>query len=563
MKIAQQNQLWAAVLADHLPRTVVVSPGSRSTPLVLAFASKPHAPMHCILDERTAGFFALGLARASGKAVILVCTSGSAAAHYLPALIEANLSGIPLLVLTADRPPEMQHCGAPQTIDQAHLFGRHVRWFADVGAPHGDGSPRWLRGIAAQALDRAEGATPGPVHVNVPFREPLWQPEPLQMPEAVPPFQVMRGATRLAPQALQALATRLSQATRGVIVAGAMPPNPALRTAVTTLAQRLGWPLLPEIISQLRAGDSPNTVTAYDALLHDADFAQAQAPTLALRFGQPSTSKVTGQWLAQHCADSTILVHPQGRWLDPHHSADTLIAANAELLVQDLLPMLPQKPASPWLAGWQEAERAARRALDAACQAGFWEAAVAHAVHAALPVGGALHVASSMPVRDLDSFAPSKDVTVFANRGANGIDGTLACALGTAAAWKQGPTVLLSGDLAFLHDVGALQLAHQMTVSLTVVVVNNHGGGIFDFLPIAQQAQHFERFFRTPQKANISALAQAAGAHAQQVHDTPALAAALEASWQRAGLTVIEAVMPADDSNVARHRAAWAAVRAG
>ncbi len=565
MSIVQNNTAWANTVAAHVRRPVVVSPGSRNTPLVLAFAAAQDAELHCILDERAAGFFALGLARATGRAVILVCTSGSAGAHYLPAVIEASASRIPLLILTADRPPEHHHCGAPQTINQQGLFGVHARWFVDLGAPNTDASLRWLRTVLTQALDQAEGASPGPVHINLPMREPLWAPGSDAPPAcSFAAAHVWRGPAQLSDEGLDALARRLAALPRGVIVAGVRAPSEAdalLALALGELASRLGWPVLAEPTSQLRKPTlGRHLVSTYDALLRDANFAEAHAPDIVLRLGQFPTSKVLGQWLGRFGVDRTLLVEPHGAWLDPTHAANALVVAEPLRLIRGLLAHLPQSADNSWAMAWQAAEQTARARLDALCADGIWEAAIAREVLCSLPAGGALHVASSMPIRDLDSFAPPSEVAIFANRGANGIDGTLACALGGAKGWP-GPTAVLLGDLAFLHDVGALQLARQLAISLTVVVVNNGGGGIFEFLPIAQHPQHFERFFYTPQTADIEQLVQAVRANYVRAQTMEQLRAGLEAARCQPGLSVVEAVVERGD-NVRRHRAAWAAVHA-
>ena len=280
------------------------------------------------------------------------------------------------MILTADRPPELQHCGAPQTINQTNLFGSHVRWFADIGTPHSDTHPRWLRSIAALALNYAEGAIAGPVHINVPMREPLWIPEMIDASEPVTPLQIVRGQPRLTSPSLSDLGRRLAAEPRGIIVAGGMIPQASMGQALGTLAARLGWPILPKPTSQLRTPATPalaaHVISGYDALLRDLEFAESHAPRLVLRLGQASTSKIMGEWLARHATDND-LIYPEGRLLDPHHSANMLLVADPELLIADLLLILPQATQGTWLTSWQAAERAARAALDAACAATFWE----------------------------------------------------------------------------------------------------------------------------------------------------------------------------------------------
>lgn len=575
--IAQTNGTWAAVLAQALIACaqvdeasvvdVVLSPGSRSTPLVLAFEACPQARLHNVLDERAAAFFALGLARARRQPAILLCTSGSAGTHWYPAVVEAAGSRVPLLLLTADRPVELQDCGAPQTMNQQQLFGPHVRLFADLGAPRdagGGSAPRFWQVRAAQAVDAATGAVPGPVHLNVAFREPLWAPGVHALAEVGPAPRVVRGAPQVDAASVAAFAARL-QVERGVIVCGPRSPDDGgLAAAVTALAARLQWPILAEPTSGLRFGSHPKDciVSTGDALLRDAVFAADHAPQCVLRIGAMPTSKPMTQWLGQQGAGRTILVEPSGQWLDPTLGVDTLLVAEPVALCRTLTEQLPARTHSAWLPAWREADESAGAALRHGCGEGFWGGAVVRELMEALPAGAGLHVASSMAVRDLDSFAPPRtsDVRVWCNRGTNGIDGTLACFLGAATAWQEDPAVALMGDLAFLHDVGALLLGNALRgQSATVVVVNNQGGSIFDFLPIAQHPSAFAPHFRTPQVATIGALCAAAEVRSARVISREGLRAALQESLARPGLDVIEAAV--ETHAQPRYAAAWQAVR--
>lgn len=554
--LAGANGEAASVLARCLVaggvRHVVASPGSRSTPLVLAFAEAPGARVHVVLDERVAAFVALGLARVTGP-VALVATSGTAGAHWLPAAIEARHSRLPLVLLTADRPPELHGCGAPQTVPQGRLFGDACVLSMDLGAPGLDVDPRWLRTVAARAVDAAVGSGGGPVHLNVPFREPLWEPDgrrgqggwrgqwgdgedPARAGDgALPPARILRPRPVAPPEAVAEVAARLS-GRRGVIVAGPRAsrgglPDEALARAVERLAAALGWPVVAEPLSQLRFGHGWALPTL-------ATRAGAPVPDVVLRLGQAPTSKQVGAFFQ---GAETILVDPHGDWLDPAHGATLLVVGEPAPLCEALVARVTPCDAG-WLADWRQAAERARTHAAALCDR-FWEGAVARAVAAALPDGAALHVASSLAVRDLDAFAETgRRVAVTSNRGANGIDGTLATAAGQSLAWM-GPVVALVGDLAFFHDHGALHAARALGARLVVVVVDNGGGGIFETLPVAAHPTAFERLFLTPQPGDLGALAAGAGARVARVTDAAALEGALTAALESDGVTVVHAVV--------------------
>lgn len=577
---------WArAGLAD-----AVLAPGSRSAPLALALADDERIRVHVHLDERSAGFFALGAARASGRPVLVLCTSGTAAAHFHPAVLEAHHSRVPLLVVTADRPAELRDTGAPQTTDQVRLYGTAVRYFADLPA---DGDPAaraaW-RPVAARLWAEAAGPPAGPVHLNVAFREPLvpnavagqgavergqgrsaggpgsisaGEPEDMEPGrEGGRPWVVSRppGRSGLGRDDEEELAGRMMAAERGLVVAGwGSPPG------VAAVAATLGWPLLADAISGLRSGHG--AVTCYEALLRVPGFAETHRPDLVIRFGGPLTSKTAMAWLDASLPQ--ILVDPDGARLDPLHSA-----AERVPVLPDLTPAggsdggRRRSGESAWSERWTEAERIARRALDAFLDADDrpFEGRVARDVAdacAASALGPALVVASSMPVRDLEAFAGRVPAEVHANRGVNGIDGLVSTVLGVAAAPAgrgRRPAVGLLGDLAFLHDAGGLLGATGRGVDAVFVVVDNSGAGIFSFLPQAALAsEQFERLFGTPPAADVAAVAEAYGVPTERVGAGdvgPALDRALAAGGVRLLL------VPTGDrtANVDRHRQAWVAV---
>lgn len=556
---AQRNATWSSHLAAALVvnglRHAVISPGSRNTPLVLALDAVLQERAHVVLDERSAGFVALGLARASGQPVALVCTSGSAAAHYYPAIIEAHYSRIPLVVVTADRPPELHHNGSGQSIEQENLFGSYVRWTANLGAPGDNAASRTWGHMAARAIGFATGPNPGPVHLNAAFREPLWAPGVGYGAPSQDSLVVRQSGAAL--PAMEPILERVTKARRGVIVCGPraagslLANDAAFADAVAKLGERLGWPVLCDAISGARRDTS---ITTYDALLRSSTFADAMRPDLVLRFGQMPASKPLAAWL-NNASTTTLLVEPTAALHDPASVGDMLIACDPTLLCTELAKVA-KRESTTWIAQWHRAETTARRALADAVGDGFWEGAIAACVGRALPSHALLHVASSMPVRDLESFA-NVVPTVTSNRGANGIDGTIATAAGASLAWN-GPTVALLGDLAFVHDVGSLATAKALSANLTLVVVDNHGGGIFDFLPIAAHEQRaFAKYFSTPQEVDLAATAAAFGFAHQRVSSLPELEAALAEAPK--GRRIIHAVVDRT-KNVTRHRSATAAV---
>ncbi len=559
---ADANAQAAAALVSGLVHAglvhVVLSPGSRNTPLTLAFADHAELAVTSVLDERAAAFFALGLARSSGGPVALCCTSGSAAAHYLPALVEAEASRVPLVVLTADRPAELQHCGAPQTMDQRRLFGAFVRWSADVPAPVEGHGVDHLVTLAAQAVGYAQGTPAGPVHLNCAFRKPLWASAASAPHAASRAPRWERGHRALGEESLDRLAERLSGVDRGVIVCG---PHGAdtetLAQGVRDLAARLRWPLLVAAGSGVRfAADTPEVVSTYDVFLRGELSAVLEADCV-LRFGQWATSGPLATWLSRQ--PNTVLVSADGARHDPTHSAAVWVDAPATALVDGLCARIPRQGGDPpWLQRWRVAEETSRRLIAEHSESQDWEGAVARAVVSALPDGAALHLANSMPIREVNALCPpdGRRLHTYVSRGVNGIDGTLATAAGEAVGGGRAVTVLV-GDLAFLHDLGGLLVAASQPV--TFVVVDNGGGGIFGFLPIARHERHFETLFRTPQSVDLSRLCAGAGVRYERVEDLSTLSTAVSREHERSGAGVVHVeIDPA--LNLRRHQALWDAV---
>ena len=514
---------FAATLVDEWVRggviDAVVAPGSRSTPLALALAAHPGMSVHVHPDERSAAFLALGLAVGSGAPVLVLTTSGTAAAELHAAVVEADLARVPLIVCTADRPPELQGVGAPQAIDQEHLFGRAVRWYHAPGVAEGAASGRW-RGIAGRAIAAATGSAPGPVHLNLAFREPLiGRARPL--PSTAPGLGARTG-TRAPSLLVTGPALTLVDelvGRRGVLVAG---PGSGPGRPIDDVARALGWPVLAAPQAPVW-GLSGAVVSCPDALLRSGWLGDALRPEVVVRLGMPLASKEVGRWIAESGADEIVIAGPD-RWVDPAGTADVVLSAEPAAVlggwstaVSGAVPVA----GGAWLAAWREAGATARAAVDRALdqEVGPTEPGVARDVVAALPSGTELVVSSSMPVRDVEWFAePRGGVRVHANRGANGIDGVVSTAVGIAVGTRR-PTVLLIGDVAFLHDSNGLLGATSRGIDLVVVVVDNDGGGIFSFLPQAAVLDPvpYEALFGTPHGLDLVALANAYGVPARAV----------------------------------------------
>lgn len=581
-------ELLAATLADAGVTTVVVSPGSRSTPLVAALAGEPRLELATIIDERAAAFFALGAARATGAPAALVCTSGTAAAHYLPALIEASLAGVPLIAITADRPPELQDCGASQTIDQVKMFGGFVRGAFDLGAPVGDAlSVRALRRKLVQAVTLARGPHPGPVHVEVPLRKPLEPAAPSTDDERALArvARDLRGAVHIAPPALaadraivEALAAAIAAEPDGVIIAGAMPATfAAAREAVFALAARAGYPVIAEAGSQLRLGDHPARV----ALIDHADLipvAQRPAPRLVIQLGAEPVAASWPAWLASLGAAERWVLAGE-RWADPAGTARAVVLGDVGATIAQVAAGLGDldrgTPAatfggerstrasqarirtSAWLDTWRELDARARAAIDDALTAHpRCEGAVLRAAVAAVPAGGTIQIGNSLPIRVVDQVCgggPAR--TVLTQRGAAGIDGLIASAAGATRAGQ--PVLLVLGDVSFAHDLGGLLAARCATAPLAVLVIDNRGGQIFAGLPIARAGlgAAFERHFTTTPDLDPVAVATALGATALVATTPAAVESAVGFALATPGLTVIHAPVSTSGAHDVRRTA--------
>lgn len=571
---------FVAELARAGVRHAVVCPGSRSTPLAIALASEETIRLWMHVDERSAAFFALGMARALGAPVALLCSSGTAAANFFPAVIEAFLSRVPLIVLTADRPPELQDIGAAQTIDQVRLYGGHVKWFHELPVP--DISADLLRQVrltASRAVATATAAPHGPVHLNFPFREPLVPLPGEAMPELADHVAassradgrafatISTGPAQPANETIDALARDLVETERGLIVCGPQD-DPALAPALAALAATLGYPLLADGLSQVRGGshDRALVIDTFDAFLRDGATCQALAPEVVLRFGAPPTSKPLAQYLARYPACRQILVDGGAGWRDPSFLASDVLHADPIAVCAALAARMgagtPDR--SAWTATWLDTAARTRAVIgtELAREGDFFEGRVFSELAALLPDGATLYAGNSMPVRDLDTFLPAGKhaVRCLSNRGANGIDGVVSSTLGVAAV-TAGPVVLVIGDLSFYHDLNGLLAGKLHGLRATIVVVNNDGGGIFSFLPQAGAVSHdrFEQLFGTAIGLDYAAAATLYGATFRRAGDWGDFREAVAAGIAGEGLAIVE-LCTDRAANVPRHRAVWAAV---
>ena len=558
MPAAPDTHLLLRAFVDELARCGVreacTSPGSRSSPIVLALVRDARLACYSHIDERCSGFFAVGAAKAACRPVAITCTSGTAAANLAPAVIEAWEARVPLVVLTADRPPELREVGAGQTIDQIGIYGSAAKWFFEVGTH--DCTPdrmRWMRMLACRAVWTSLEGRPGPVHLNFALREPLVPPaelgdDPMPGRAGGRPWLLRSGPGRDAVAAGRALAIVARDAHRPVVVAGRAEPG---LDAIAAACERLGWPLLADPLSGARRG--PAAIAHYDLLLRSAAFIAARAPDLVVRCGDLPTSKPLRAWLEGLAGGVMQLAFdPQSSWHDPAATLHAVLDADP---VATLVATAAHAPcADPaWLRAWRDADATCGAAIDEALGDELSEPRVARELGAALPSTATLFVASSMPVRDVEGYTAVRDDAprVLCNRGANGIDGTVSSAFG-AAAVSDGPVVLLIGDVALAHDIGGLMAARRSDLSLTIVLLNNDGGGIFEFLPIAGARDAFEEHIATPHGLDFAHAAALYGCAHLRVGSVDELRAGLARALPGPGTTILE-VRTERAANVALH----------
>jgi len=531
-----------------------------------------------MIDERSTAFFGLGLAKATRAPVAILSTSGTAAANFFPAVIEARYGRTPLVVLTADRPHELRDTGANQTIDQIRLYGAHVKWFVDLALPDAtDAALRAVRSIAGQAVAAAQDGPVGPVHLNVPVREPLvpairadelpppdrhrgdpWEGRPARRPYAA----VSRPVHAPSPHAVRALARDLRSKPRGLIVCGPQE-DPEFPQAVASLAAALQYPILADPLSQVRCGPHDRTlvIDAYDAMLRVRAVAETP-PDVILRFGSTPSSRPLADYLARHGGARQIVVDESATWADPLRVASDVIQADAGPTCEALSAgAVRVSPDSEWASRWLRLCAGARQAIGErlASFAEPFEGRVFTQLSQILPDGAAVYVGNSMPVRDLESFLPStsRDIRFVGNRGVSGIDGMVSSGLGFAAAGR--PVVLVLGDLSFYHDMNGLLAAKLHRLAATIIVLNNDGGGIFSFLPQAQYPEYFEQLFGTPTGLEFHHAADMYGASFTRVEEWAAFDDAVRRGLASRSVNIVE-IRTDRTRNVELHRRVWAAV---
>jgi 2-succinyl-5-enolpyruvyl-6-hydroxy-3-cyclohexene-1-carboxylate synthase len=549
-------------------RAACTSPGSRCTPIVLSLANEPGLRCYSHIDERCSGFFALGLAKASGLPVAITCTSGTAAAELLPAVVEAHEARVPLIVLTGDRPAELREIGAGQTIDQIKLYGGAAKWFFEVGTHDcSEQRLRWIRTLACRSYWTALQGRPGVVHLNFALREPLLCDEPLGTDGTAradgSPYLICPPGRGAAEEQLSALREIVSSSKRGVLIAGRHELQDGFGQAAAEFCEAAGWPLLADPMSGARRGAT--AIAHYDALLRDEAFRAANTPDTVIRIGDLPTSKPLRGWLAQLPQTVQVGIDSQQAAQDP----DSVLSSSFALAPVDALRALTGSLArsdSGYLERWQHSDRLAAQVIIGELGGGeISEPAIAAELGVLLPATATLFLASSMPVRDVETFWPARadPPRVLCNRGANGIDGIVSSALGTAAQ-GDGPVVLLIGDVALAHDIGGLLACSRCEVSLTIVLINNQGGGIFDFLPVASSPlalkdDVYSHHIATPTGLDFARAASLYGLAHEHVGDIRAFRGALERSLETSGSEILE-VSTKRSENVDIHRRLWRAV---
>lgn len=573
--MSEQNTLttYCAAFVDELSRAgiahAVISPGSRSTPLALLLAEHPSIRIWLQVDERSAAFFALGLAKAKNEAVALLCTSGTAGANYYPAVIEAHMSRVPLVVITADRPHELRDNGAPQTIDQIHLFGNYPKWFVDMALPEtSQDMLHYARICAAKAVAKALDAPAGPVHINVPLREPLIP--NLDLPSlwesgqkhTAPFTEVLTGTRTISSEQCETLATRL-QKTKGLIICGPMDNCNSI-CDIIALGKQLNYPILADPLSQLRTGDHDKSliIDSYDALLRVNKFVETYKPEIVIRFGAMPVSKALLLYLKKNPCQQIIVDESSG-WRDPTLSSDVMVYTGISDFCKQLTAKLKQnhhKRNDAWTSDWQKWNALARSIVNEMNLSAINEGQLMLETIRMLPDDALLFVGNSMPIRDLDTFllATKKPFVTMGNRGANGIDGVVSTALGASTEFKQ--SVLVIGDLSFFHDLNGLLAAKLYDLNMTIIVINNDGGGIFSFLPQAENnVRHFEQLFGTPIDVNFEHAVRMYGGRYYRAENWSEFRERYQQSLAQKGLDVIE-VFTDRTENVRIHRQLWSKI---
>ncbi|MFC0416142.1 2-succinyl-5-enolpyruvyl-6-hydroxy-3-cyclohexene-1-carboxylic-acid synthase [Cytobacillus solani] len=544
---------------------VVVSPGSRSTPMAMVMAEHPELRVHVHVDERSAAFFALGIAKASKKPVAILCTSGTAAANYFPAIVEANIARVPLIVMTADRPHELRDVGAPQAIDQIHLYGNHVKWFVEMALPENSTEiTRYARTVCARAASTALRAPAGPVHLNFPFREPLIPQldredlfEPRERSNGY--VKIQSGELTLSNEQYKEIAESISTYKKGMIVCGSLESD-GFAEAVTSLAKKLQYPILADPLSQLRSGKHDGTyiIDTYDTFLKNEDAKDVLKPDLIIRFGAMPVSKPLTIFLKENYDVRQFVVDGGGGWRDPGMVSSEMIYSEESLFCKSVSTFISPVEDTSYFAQWEEINQLTRRELAAISELDVLsEGKLFYQLAEKLPDGATLFVGNSMPIRDLDTFFHfnNKSIRIMANRGANGIDGVISTALGAGTCSQ--PLYLVLGDLTFFHDLNGLIAAKQFGINIHILLINNNGGGIFSFLPQASHPKNFEKLFGTPLDLQFEHVVKMYGGQYELISNWTHFTTVLQS--EVSGLRVTE-ITTNRDRNILEHRELWDAV---
>jgi len=542
MKIkVNRNIIWAQIFIDQLAalgvRYACISPGSRSTPLTYVLSKNRKIKSFVNIDERSSAFFALGLAKATNKPVIVVTTSGTAVAELYPAIIEAFQQRTPLIICTADRPPEFIGTGANQTINQQNIFKNHIRWFRDLGLPSiGETSFYHLQKIAIKAYQISLTEDRGPVHLNFPFRKPL---EPFSYTDEISKKTFQLKLQRITSnkslyhnttgnglaKALGRLTDELAKTEKGIIIAGPMEYDRRIIKGLKKLSALLKYPVFADGLSQLRCNagkKDKNIISNFNSILKSENFVREHEPDIILQFGRTPTSSVLESFLEETNADR-YLINKYGDKFDPTRNAKAILASEPKVFCENLLSSIKQKKItrhkSSWITDFIYAEEISKRV-----KAGIIEKAkfpnepyIINEIFKTVPSGSNVFIGNSLPVRDLDNFVnrTAKRFNIFFNRGASGIDGINSTAFGIALSKK--PTVLITGDLSFLHDLNALSIAAKYSIPLIIIVINNNGGGIFESLPIAGKVKRFGEYFITPHNLEFGSIVKSFGINHQLI----------------------------------------------
>lgn len=558
---------FVAELVKSGVEDVVVSPGSRSTPMAMVMAEHPELRVHIHVDERSAAFFALGIAKATKRPAALLCTSGTAAANYYPAIVEAQYSRVPLIVLTADRPHELRDVGAPQAIDQIHLYGKNVKWFVEMAPPENTAEMlRYARTVCARAASAAQTPPAGPVHLNFPFREPLVpqldRNDLFELSERTEGYvNIHSGQFGLPNEEYKEMAQIFNSAQKGIIVCGPLE-KADFSAAVIKLAEKLNYPIIADPLSQLRSGlhEGSFIIDAYDSFLKNDDAKKALKPDVIIRFGAMPVSKPLTIFMKENSTARQIIVDGGRGWRDPALLSTEMIHCDEILFCESVTSFLNTSENDEFIALWKKINDLTRSKLaDINAVDELSEGKLFFQLAELLPEGSTLFVGNSMPIRDLDTFFHynQKSIRVMANRGANGIDGTVSTALGAGMASQ--PLYLVLGDLTFFHDLNGLIASKQYGIDINILLINNNGGGIFSFLPQANHPRNFEKLFGTPLDLDFSHAIKMFGGQYDLISDWEHFISAFQQNMDRSGIKVME-ITTNRDRNLTEHRELWESV---